>query len=853
MKNVTRPKNFIMGFFCTFFLIFLPMISPAMPPQTEKDERAQAARTAQRLESILKSAPAGIGMVENRVMTDVNDYILNLTGYSRQELIGKHARMLYPSQEEFDFVGREKYRQIALKGTGSVETRWLCKNGDIRHIILSSTPLDIENPGAGVTFTVLDITGRKEAETKLLESEERFRSLFEGNTAVMLLIKPETGDILDANPAAIDYYGWSRSTLTRMRIQDINTFSPEEVQQEMQKAAANARNHFEFRHQRADGSIRDVAVFSSGVHIGSEKLLFSIIHDITDRKEAEASLLSRTRWFLTGIAAFALVLMGLSSGLLLSLRQQRKAQQALETSEESLKRQNNVLNALLNNLSSGVFMVEAPGGRPLIANPMAQKLLGAGVLPEINRRNISEMYRAHRPGSTEPYPVDEMPIIRGMKGENSHIDDMIVERPDGSEVWLEVFGTPIRNDAGEIWASLVHFQDITERKEAEAEREKLHAQLAQAQKMESVGRLAGGVAHDFNNMLGVILGHADLALSLLEPEDAPYPDLEEIRKAALRSADLTRQLLGFARRQTIAPEILNLNNTVEEMLKMLRRLIGEDIDLMWKPAEHIWTVRLDPSQVDQILANLCVNARDAITGVGKITIETANTSFGTSYCASHAGFIPGDYVMLAVSDSGSGMDAETLSHVFEPFFTTKEMGKGTGLGLATVYGIIKQNMGFVNIYSEPGQGTSFKIYIPRHGEAADTVPDKKNAPAETRGTETILLVEDEPMLLDVTRTMLENSGYTVLSAGSPGEAIQLARECEESIALLLTDVVMPEMNGRDLAEKLKALHPSMDQLFMSGYTANVIARQGVLKEGVHFIQKPFSGRELAGEIREILG
>ncbi|HOZ46729.1 MAG TPA: PAS domain S-box protein [Candidatus Hydrogenedentes bacterium] len=395
--------------------------------------------------------------------------------------------------------------------------------------------------------------------------------------------------------------------------------------------------------------------------------------------------------------------------------------------------------------------------------------------------------------------------------------------------------------------------DITERKHAEAERERLQVQLAQAQKMESVGRLAGGVAHDFNNMLGVILGHTELALQGLDPTQALATDLHEIRKAAERSADLTRQLLAFARKQTVAPKVLDLNETVEGMLKMLRRLIGEDIDLAWLPGQNVGLVNMDPSQIDQILANLCVNARDAIGDTGKVIISTGAAAFDEAYCAEHMGFVPGDYVLLAVSDDGSGMDQETLDNVFEPFFTTKEVGRGTGLGLATVYGIVKQNDGFINVYSELGHGTTLRIYLPRYTNPADLARKERPPERMARGRETVLLVEDEPAILKLTTTMLGRLGYTVLAASMPGEAMRLAAAHPGEIHLLITDVVMPEMNGRDLANRLSSLHPGLKCLFMSGYTANVIAHHGVLEDGVHFIEKPFSVRDLAARVREALG
>jgi len=396
------------------------------------------------------------------------------------------------------------------------------------------------------------------------------------------------------------------------------------------------------------------------------------------------------------------------------------------------------------------------------------------------------------------------------------------------------------------------FQDITEKKQAEAEKEKLQAQLAQAQKMESVGRLAGGVAHDFNNMLNIILGNTEMAMEDMAPDHPLQDSLGEIFSAAKRSADITRQLLAFSRKQTIAPKVIDLNATIESMLRMLRRLIGEDIDLAWLPGTNIRQVRMDPSQIDQIMANLCVNARDAIADVGKITIETGDTTFDSAYCATHPGFEAGDFVLLAVSDDGCGMDQEALASLFEPFFSTKDVGKGTGLGLATVYGIVKQNNGFINVYSEPDQGTTFRIYLPQYRAEIES-PKKKTADKiDMNGNETILLVEDEPSILRMTRMMLERNGYKVLAAGTPGEAISLAHEHAGQIHLLMTDVVMPEMNGRDLAKNLLSLYPNLKRLFMSGYTANVIAHHGVLDEGVQFIQKPFSKKNLAIKVREAL-
>jgi len=389
------------------------------------------------------------------------------------------------------------------------------------------------------------------------------------------------------------------------------------------------------------------------------------------------------------------------------------------------------------------------------------------------------------------------------------------------------------------------------RKQAEEDASRLESELHQAQKLESIGSLAGGVAHDFNNKLSVILGCAHLASVESNPIQQQHY-LEEIRKAAEQSADLTRQLLAFARKQVIAPKVINLNETVTGMLKMLNRLIGEDIRLSWQPAADLWQISFDPSQVDQILANLCVNARDSITQNGTITIETSNGVVDDDYCTRHTDARPGEYVRLAVSDNGCGMNSQTLNRIFEPFFTTKETGKGTGLGLATVFGIVKQNNGFINVSSEPGIGTTFTIYLPRHADTSTQAPADAPATPAPLGQETLLLVEDEHAILNIVAMILTNQGYSVLQASSPAEAIQLVKEHSGTISLLITDVIMPDMNGRDLAHTLQSRNPGLKCLFMSGYTADAISRHGVLEEGVHFIQKPFSLPDLASKVREVL-
>ena len=431
--------------------------------------------------------------------------------------------------------------------------------------------------------------------------------------------------------------------------------------------------------------------------------------------------------------------------------------------------------------------------------------------------------------------------------------ESIGRRMDGSHFPVAVNVTMITLAEGAC--SLAFISDITERCRAEEERHKLQTQLLHAQKMESVGRLAGGVAHDFNNMLGVILGYTELSMKQLAPSERLYANLQQIKEAAEHSADLTRQLLAFARRQTVAPKVIDLNDTVERMLQMLHRLIGEQIKLSWLPGNAVWPVRIDPVQLQQVLMNLCVNARDAISGAGTVIIETGNLAGSSALLGQQGDIVPGDYVQLAVGDDGCGIDAQTREHLFDPFFTTKEIGKGTGLGLAMVYGIVKQNDGHIIVQSSPGQGTVFHILLPRHDAAIEPAVEKQppEPAAAISGQETILLVEDEPKILEMTATLLELQGYRVISAPLPSEAIRLAEKHHGEIHLLITDVIMPEMNGRELAEHLLASYPNLKQLFISGYTADIMSANGGPDDEIHFLQKPFTAAELSSAVQKATG
>ncbi|HEY3381807.1 MAG TPA: PAS domain S-box protein [Vicinamibacterales bacterium] len=647
----------------------------------------------------------------------------------------------------------------------------------------------------------VDITERRRAEAAVRERDKYIEAILECSPIGFAVNTIHDGRIVFVGGKFEDIYGVRRGSVHSVE-EFFEEVYPDPTFREAMRAriAADmasgdtARMRWEeIPITTADGDKRFVTAIN--IPVPGQNLMVSTVQDVTARHRAEA---------------------------------------ALRESEERFR-------TLIEQAGDAFELLDAEG-RYLDANTAACRQLGCS-REELLRSTVFD---------TDPLLTREhyATTFQALMGKPAVTFESTHRRFDGTTFPVEVCTSVTR--LGDDLRAVTLVRDITERKRAEQEKEKLLGQLMQSQKMESVGRLAGGVAHDFNNMLSVILGNAELAISDPAVNPPVRECLQQIQAAAVRSADLTRQLLAFARKQTIAPKVLDLNDAVTGMLKMLKRLIGEDIDLAWKPRADLWPVKLDPAQIDQILANLCVNARDAIAGVGRVTIETGKAGFDESYCATHAGSLPGQFVMLAVSDDGCGMSQEVLDHLFEPFFTTKDFGHGTGLGLATVYGIVKQNDGFINVYSEPGQGTTFKIYLPRFQaeEVEEVVAPEDRAPR--RGTETVLLVEDEGMILKLGATILGTLGYSVLAARTPSEALSISAGHEGPIHLLITDVVMPEMNGRELRDRILAERPETRTLFMSGYTANTIAHHGVLEDGILFLQKPFSIRSLAGKAREAL-
>jgi len=489
------------------------------------------------------------------------------------------------------------------------------------------------------------------------------------------------------------------------------------------------------------------------------------------------------------------------------------------------------------------------GDRYVYANAAAVTLLGASSQNQILTTPVLDLIPPEE-HTTMKAQLDKL-LIEKLPVKST---EKIMFRLDKSEVRVEVSAVPITFAGKSCALSFVH--NIEERVRARAEREDLMMQLAHAQKMESIGALAGGVAHDFNNMLQVILGETEFAIeeNVKNPNSELAASLAEIKKAAVRSAELTKKLLAFARKQLYSPKLLNINEVIEGMLKMLRRMIGENIELIWKPGTGVWKIEMDPSQLDQVLANLAINARDAIENVGALVIETCNIEIDKEMSKELGGIEEGEYIVLSVSDTGCGMKPEVLERIFEPFFTTKEVGKGTGLGLATVYGIIGQNEGSIKAYSEYGIGTTFKIYLPRAKDESKS--DNSSAAvtlADLTGSETILLVEDEIQILNYEKLLLERLGYKLLFTSDPTVALSIAAEYPEEIDLLITDVIMPGINGKELQQKIMELHPQIKCIFVSGYTTGVIEHHGILPNEINFIEKPFTASAFATKIRNVLG
>ena len=527
-----------------------------------------------------------------------------------------------------------------------------------------------------------------------------------------------------------------------------------------------------------------------------------------------------------------------SGGLEAQINEQQRADQALRLSEDFNRR-------IIEGVPCGIVQVSLEGA-VLKANSVAQKVLGL-TFDELSQRFVAgfESETFWEDGSV--CAAQDHAVSKCLATHQPQPPTTIgVRRADGRMAWGIFTAMPVSDpETGQMTSAVVTFLDITDRKH-------LEEQLRQSQKMEAVGRLAGGIAHDFNNLLTAIVGYSQLLLGRLEVGNPMQEELEEIKKAGERAAALTRQLLAFSRKELLQPQVLDLNALVANLDKMLRRLIGEDIELVTIFGSRLEHVEADPAQLEQVVLNLVVNARDAMPQGGKIVIETKNLELDEAYAHQHVAVSPGRYVMLAVSDHGCGMDAETLKHIFEPFYTTKHRAEGTGLGLSTVYGVVKQSGGNIWVYSEVGRGTTFKIYLPQVNEVADARKSETVSTAVEGGTETVLLAEDEKLVRKFVRSILEKNGYTVLEAHHGSEALRVALQHPGPIHLLLTDMVMPLMGGKLLAQRMVGLRPGIRVLYMSGYSENAVVHHGVLESGTAFIEKPFTLETLARKVREAL-
>jgi two-component system cell cycle sensor histidine kinase/response regulator CckA len=773
--------------------------------QNEELRRTQVELDRARVEyfNLYDLAPVGYCTISEGLLLKANLTAAGLLGVARKALVGK--RMSSFIQKEDQNIYYRHYKQLVKTGAPQVfELRLKKSDGAIFWAQLVATAA-LDADGLPVCrMTMSDISAIKEAERKLRESQQDFKNLV--NSGMALIWTSGTDMLCNYfNSVWLEFTG--RSLEEELGNGWAEGVHPDDFQRclDIYVGAFDRQEPFsmEYRLRHHGGTYRWIIDVGCPRSDSRGEFLGYIGHclDIDERKRVEEELRDSTA----------------------------------------------IITSVIENIPLMIFLKESTDLRFVLFNRAGEELLGYDRKTLLGKNNLD----LFPPEQAAHFMAKDREVLDGPTGILDIPEEAISTAKKGLRL-LHTRKVCIKNTEGTSKFLLGISEDITERKYLEEEQEKLQAQLQQAHKMESVGLLAGGVAHDFNNMLAIILGYTEMILGKVAPTEPLVADLQEIQKAAEHSADLTRQLLAFARKQVVMPRVIDINDTIEGMLRMLRRLIGENIDLVWQPATGLWPVKIDPSQIDQILANLCVNARDAIGGIGRLTIETANRHLDAAYCALHLGAEPGEYVLVKVTDNGCGMDQETLSRIFEPFFTTKTFGEGTGLGLATVYGAVKQNNGFIHVDSWPGSGTTFSIYLPRHTSMAVSVVQEVAAQPTEGGLETILLVEDEAAILKMTTRMLQSLGYTVLAANSPEAAIRLAGESAGTIDLLLTDVVMPEMNGRDLAEHLSAFMPRLKCLLMSGYTADIIARQGKHEPGVYFIEKPFSKDGLAAKVRSAL-
>ncbi|MBN1514459.1 MAG: PAS domain S-box protein [Phycisphaerae bacterium] len=822
------------------------------------------------LRSVFRAAPIGIAFTRDRVILNANDSMSELTGYSLDELLHHGARLLYSDPEEYEEVGRCLYVEAGQGRHASMESRFRRKDGTFIDVLLTGSVLRPEDPAAGYVVTVQDITERKRAE-QALQSRLVAMTRPLDDTATITF-----SDLFDLEEIQKLQDAFTESSGTAQLITDPDG-TPITRPSGFCRLCAEFIRKSEKGRQRchlSDSSLGQVCIdgptvrpcLSAGlwgagasIMVGGKHVANWLIGQVRNERLDLEQIARYAEEIGVDPEAFR---RALEEVPVMSEEQFRRVAHTLFilSKELSTKAYQNVqqarfiadLNRMeeerdrLFNLSIDMLCIAGFDGRFKQVNPAWTRALGWSAA-ELTEPVFLDLVHP------DDVPATVASVDRLRQGLEVRSFENRYRRKDGTYRWLSWNSYPLLEQ--ELIFAVC--RDVTEQKAAEEERARLERQLRQSQKMEAVGQLAGGVAHDFNNILTAILGNVDLMQQALAsqtpPNDAPMIELKEVERGALRAADLTRQLLLFSRRGLAQPEALNLNQTLEDAAKMLQRLLTENVRLELRLASDLSPVWADGGQMEQVIVNLVVNARDAMPDGGRIVVETSNELLDETYTEAHPNTHPGPHVLLAVSDTGVGMSRETLERVFEPFFTTKSVGQGTGLGLATVYGIVTQAGGHITVYSEVGRGSTFRVYLPALTTPVEDAPVAAPAvESSVGGTETILVCEDDDSVRQLVTHMLRQAGYTVLTAANGEDALRQAAEHERTIHLLITDVIMPDINGRRLTETLQEQRPALRTLFMSGYTADIIAHHGVLDDNVEFLAKPFSRRDLLRRIREVL-
>ena len=725
----------------------------------------------------------------------INSAVEKVLGYPAKELVGREIIILMP-----DYL--KELHQAAMGrhlATGQRHISWTAAAMTGLHRTGREVPLEVsigeQIQGGRRTFTgiIRDVSGRQQIEEELRQSNQKYIRMIQSSPdAITLRTLPERR-YLEVNEGFCRMTGYTAEEAIGKTSAELQVWAdPEQRGATLQRVLREGEVHEEeFRFRTKSGEIRFGQLAAVKVSVGNQQCMLSVSRDITERKRAE----------------------------------------------EELRRSEANFRSLVHDAPFGILKV-TPEGRILQANPALLNMLGYESEEQLCHLNMErDVY--HDPKQRQRL------LGEHSQKEDFHNVEVQWKRKDGKIITALLNGRRVASpDHGQTYFE-EFAEDITQHRI-------LERQLFQSQKMEAIGRLAGGIAHDFNNLLGVILGHTEILEEVAGKDRRLQRSVEAIQSATQRATALTTQLLAFSRKQMVQPKILDINVAVREIEKLLRRVIGEDIELVIRVQSGSSTIQIDPGQLDQILMNLVVNARDAMPSGGKLILETSSVALDDSYVGQHLGAAAGPFVLLSISDPGVGMDQETLSHIFEPFLTTKEKGKGTGLGLSTVYGIVKQCGGYIMPYSEPGRGTTFKVYFPHVSGASEVACASGRRAEPPGGKETVLLVEDETALRELTRGLLETAGYTVLEAAKVEDAMRLAEAAQHKIDLLLTDVVMPGMDGHELSRRLTSSFPSLKVLYMSGYTDDVIVHRGVLNRGTTLLQKPFGRAGLLGKVRQVL-